>query len=250
MPCEVTEDLLSERARVKVMGEAEHRAHGKTTECGTIVSLILVGVIAAGVIGFAMAYYLFLQLRENSEQDRIARSAAVIALKAYVRAGAQATPLPQRRQITYSLDAAARAVISDSLAADPISRLSTPSQTRAEFETATGTMPSSPVTVTLADNRKDSAGVPLWEASVTLGTASGANDSYTLGPFSGNSSADSVIGARVFISGLSRSSRIPLLAGYFGYSTLLRSQSQVLIVLDSTLVQSNANEALKIISER
>lgn len=225
------------------------RPGSTSSQHGMMTSIIIGSMAFAGLIGFAMVYNLSSRLRENSEQDRMARSAAIVAVKAYLRAAAQHTPIPQRKQITYALDAAARVVNVDSGTSDPIAQLTTPSQSRSSFEASTEPMPQTPITVVLADKDEDSEGNTMAAAQLTLGTATVSGSSYTLGPFSGTSSQDLTIGARVFINGLSRSSRVPIFSRYFGTPTLARSKSQVLVVYDHQNASQNPAEAVTIIEE-
>lgn len=183
---------------------------------GSATAVFLGVMVVAVLTVFGLVYCVFSIGRENMEQTRIARSAAVVALKAYVRAGLYPTPIPQRRQIVYALDAAARVVDVETGSSNSFDRLTEPSISRVDFEKQQGDMPPTAITINLDDKRVDQQGRKYAGAVITLGAAGQTQQTrldgssfarYSLGGFSGDWRNDTLIGVRVRIRGLSSTLR-------------------------------------------
>jgi hypothetical protein len=223
----------------------------KRSEHGFVVFTILAMAIVGGFLVFAMVYNIFFQLRENTDEDRLAQSAAVVAVKAYVRAGSEPDPLSQRQQIAYALDAAARVLNIDTGLSKPISQIAIPALSRTEFETSSDQMPSTPITVILwnKDNNGDEDTMAP-AAEITVGRVTGSEAPYLVEGFSGDPALDVTIGARVLVHGTIRSNRATIFPGYFGTMLRTSSEAQVLVLYDSKRTQTNVTDAITIIKEK
>jgi len=210
----------------------------KRGQQGAVWALMLILMIGFFTV-LALVFNIYLIFREDREQERIARSAAVVALKSYVRAGPQ---FHEKKRITYALEAASKVLNVEVGSADPIGQFTMPSESRQQFEESVA-MPNTPVTIKLSDSLE---GDTASEAVITLGAATRYIDAagastYSLKPFSlqdpyiavpSRAQIDRIVGARVSIEGLSQTSRKTLLPQLLGFHELFRKKSEIMVVFD------------------
>jgi hypothetical protein len=225
--------------------QAKERA-AKRREWGTIWPIAAASLI--GVISFlGVTYTLYISLREHTEQERIARSAGLVALKTYLRLGPEFQPF---KRITYALEASGGVLKVNTGRTNRFGQLSEPNETRATFEARTA-LPTQPVTVTWEDPAEGSSQA---SASVTLGaldagTVDCRNPSFqALSASLSTPAADRVdtqskFGALVTINGLSSTDRRGIaVSSLFGLARLGRSPTKVLMLAEVTNGQITLQE--------
>lgn len=207
----------------------------KRQEWGTIWPLAAASM--TGVFAFVgVTYTLYTSLREHTDQERIARSAGLVALKTYLRLGPQFQPF---KRITYSLEASGGVLKVNTGQTNSFGQLSQPSETRQTFEART-VLPTQPVTVTWQDT---SDGSLKSKASVTLGALPAGNVDCvnpSFQPLAASLSttaanrvdSQSRFGALVTIEGLSSTDRRGIGGRLFGLTRLGRSESKVLTIAE------------------
>lgn len=208
-------------------GLRERRQSGAVWPLGVVA---VVGILS--VLG--VTYTVYNALRERTQQERIARSAGVVALKTYLRLGPKFHPF---KRITYSLEAAGGVLKVNDGQANRFGQLIAPREARSTFE-ARVVLPTEPVKVNWevgAEGNSQALG------TITLGALpAGPLDCQNpvLEPLSVNlatpvgqrTDSQAVFGALVRVQGLSATDRRGVLGKLFGLTRLDRSSTQVLML--------------------
>ena len=169
--------------------------------------------------------------REKAEQNRIARSAAVAALKSYAGAGCQfAITRNQETRVPFALAAAVQVV-------------AVKGTTHSAIPGAIPLPTTAPTSLSLVDADQSDGGVS--DVSIRFGGAKRNQDGSVtlegLKPCVGDTSTPptyseqtALLGAEVTVKSLSSSPRTPLISRMFGMNFLPRSISKVTVTYDIT----------------